>query len=57
MNDSELGCIYIFLSGLHFIHILYGIIILGINSNSIYSIEILYIHKFVIMFILLSVGI
>ena len=41
MNDSELGCIYIFLSGLHFFHILFGIIILGINSNSIYSIEIL----------------
>ena len=41
MNDSELGCIYIFLSGLHFFHILFGILILGINSNSIYSIEIL----------------
>ena len=41
INDSELGCIYIFLSGLHFFHILYGILILGINSNSTYSIEIL----------------
>ena len=33
INDSEISYIYIFLTGLHFIHILYGIIILGINSN------------------------
>ncbi len=37
MNDSELGCIYIFISGLHFIHVLYGIITLGASSNSLYS--------------------
>ena len=35
MNDSELGCIYIYISGLHFIHVLYGIITLGASSNSI----------------------
>jgi len=37
MNDSELGCIYMYLSGLHYIHVLYGTITLGASSNSIHS--------------------
>ena len=41
MNDSELGCIYIYTSGLHYIHVLYGIITLGATSNSISIIYIL----------------
>ena len=36
MDNSMYGCIYIYLSGLHFIHILYGIITLGDTNNSIY---------------------
>jgi len=37
MGDSELGCIYISISGLHFIHVLYGVIVLGASSNPHYS--------------------
>ena len=37
MNDSELGCIYMYLSGLHYMHVLYGTITLGASSNSIHS--------------------
>ena len=37
MNDSELGCIYISISGLHFIHVLYGVIVLGASSNPLHS--------------------
>jgi heme/copper-type cytochrome/quinol oxidase subunit 3 len=33
MNDSELGCIYMYLSGLHYIHVLYGTITLGLELN------------------------
>ena len=40
-SDSEAGCTYIFISGLHFIHVLYGIIILGASSNSCHSLEVL----------------
>ena len=35
MDDSILGCIYLYLSGLHYIHVLYGIITLGYSSNTI----------------------
>ncbi len=41
VSDSELGCIYVFLSGLHFIHVLYGAMILGTSSNPVYPVEIL----------------
>ena len=44
MDNSMYGCIYIYLSGLHFIHVLYGIITLGDTNNSIYSIDILPIY-------------
>ena len=37
MNDSELGCIYISISGLHFIHVSYGVIVLGASSNPLHS--------------------
>ena len=37
MGDSELGCIYISISGLHFIHVSYGVIVLGASSNPHYS--------------------
>ena len=44
MDDSELGCIYMYLSGLHFIHVSYGIITLGASSNPIHSLEVLPIY-------------
>jgi len=44
MNDCELGCIYMYLSGLHFIHVLYGIIILGTSSNTMHSLIVLPIY-------------
>ena len=34
-NDSYLGCTYISLSGLHSLHVLYGIAILGVSGNTI----------------------
>merc|ERR1711865_382369 len=37
VSDSELGCIYVSISGLHFIHVLYGVMVLGVSSNSLYS--------------------
>ena len=41
MNDTELGCIYMHLSGLHFIHVLYGIITLGATSNPCHSLVVI----------------
>jgi heme/copper-type cytochrome/quinol oxidase subunit 3 len=41
VDDSELGCIYMYLSGLHFIHVLYGIMILGASSDAVSPLEVL----------------
>ena len=46
MNDCELGCIYMYLSGLHFIHVLYGIIILGTSSNTMHSLIVISVSFF-----------
>ena len=44
MDDSELGCIYMYLSGLHFIHVSYGIITLGASSDTMPPLEVLPIY-------------
>ena len=35
MNDSGLGCIYMYLSGLHYMHVLYGTILSYISLHTI----------------------
>merc|ERR1712070_1196315 len=37
VNDSGGGCIYMYLSGLHYVHVLYGIMILGASSTPVHS--------------------
>ena len=37
MNDSGGGCIYMYLSGLHYMHVLYGTITLGASSTPMHS--------------------
>ena len=48
-NDSTNGCCFIFLSGLHFFHVVVGFIIIGITSNSVLNTVMMNLYSYLVI--------